>query len=142
MAMTGLDTFDTTVQKSEIWLKEIMKKTGWKDRQKAYKALRAVLHALRDRLTVDEGAHLSSQLPMLTRGIFYESWRPAEIPVKFRTKEAFLQRVRNEIGNDPSIDPEIAAHAVIAVMNSEISSGEAQEIRELLPVDLRQLWHQ
>jgi hypothetical protein len=59
MAMTGLDTFNTTVKKSNEWLKEIMKAQRWRDRQRAsYIALRSVLHALRDRLIVDEAVHL------------------------------------------------------------------------------------
>ena len=58
MSATGLDVFDTTVQKTNIWLNDLMKVLGWQDRHKAYLALRATLHALRDRLTVDEVAHL------------------------------------------------------------------------------------
>ena len=35
------------------------------DRHEAYLALRATLHALRDRLTIEETAQLAAQLPML-----------------------------------------------------------------------------
>jgi uncharacterized protein (DUF2267 family) len=35
------------------WLNELMAELGWDDRHRAYQALRAVLHALRDHLTVD-----------------------------------------------------------------------------------------
>ena len=49
MSMTGLDVFDTTVQKTNIWLKDIMQELGWADRHKAYMGLRTTLHALRDR---------------------------------------------------------------------------------------------
>ena len=47
MSATGLEVFDTTLQKTNSWLKELMEEMGW-DRHKAYQALRAVLHALRD----------------------------------------------------------------------------------------------
>ena len=76
MSATGLDVFDETIHKTNSWLKEISEALG-SDRRGAYRALRAVLHALRDRLTVDEAAHLGDQLPMLVRGIYYEAWRPA-----------------------------------------------------------------
>jgi uncharacterized protein (DUF2267 family) len=51
-------------------------------RNQSYSALRAVLHALRDRLTVAETAHLSAQLPMLIRGIYFKGWDPTKVPVR------------------------------------------------------------
>ena len=77
MSSTGLEVFDETVHKTNIWLKEIAQVLG-PDRHRAYNALRAVLHCLRDRLTVDEAAQLGDQLPMLVRGIYYEAWHPAQ----------------------------------------------------------------
>ena len=74
--MTGLDVFDTTVQKTNVWLKDIMQELGWEDRHKAYMGLRTTLHALRDRLTPEEAAQFGAQLPMLIRGLYYEGWTP------------------------------------------------------------------
>ena len=57
MSATGLDVFDTTVQKTNRWLKDIAQAAGWhekQDKQKAYLALRSTRHALRDCLTVEE----------------------------------------------------------------------------------------
>ena len=45
---------------------------GTDDRQDAYRAVRGVLHTLRDRLPVEESAQLAAQLPTLLRGVFYE----------------------------------------------------------------------
>lgn len=53
MSATGLDVFDTTLHKTNIWLNDLMQALGWPDRDKAYSALKATLHALRDRLTVE-----------------------------------------------------------------------------------------
>ena len=52
MSTTGLEVFDKTVQTTNAWLKEIMEVMG-PDRHRAYRVLAAVLHALRDRLSVD-----------------------------------------------------------------------------------------
>jgi uncharacterized protein (DUF2267 family) len=56
MSATGLEAFDTTIQKTNSWLNDLMQVMDWSDRHKAYLALRATLHALRDRLPVEEVA--------------------------------------------------------------------------------------
>ena len=58
MSATGLKAFDTTLQLTNAWLHELMEKLDWSQRERAYHALRAVLHALRDRLPVGEVAAL------------------------------------------------------------------------------------
>ncbi|HEY7713558.1 MAG TPA: DUF2267 domain-containing protein, partial [Candidatus Binatia bacterium] len=65
---TSHDVFEGTLQKTQIWLNDIMTELDWHDQpHKAYLALRTVLHALRDRLTVEEAVQLGAQLPMLVR---------------------------------------------------------------------------
>jgi uncharacterized protein (DUF2267 family) len=66
MSATGLAVFDETVQKTNAWLKEIAQPLG-SDRHGAYQALHAVLHCLRDRLTINKAVQLGDQLPMLVR---------------------------------------------------------------------------
>ena len=58
MSATGLAAFDSTLHTTNAWLADIQMRTGWQDRHAAYHALCAVLHALRDRLTIDEAAAL------------------------------------------------------------------------------------
>lgn len=72
MSMTGLEVFDATTQKTNEWLDEIMFELALEERHTAYAALRGTLHALRDRLPLEETAHLGAQLPMLVRGFYYE----------------------------------------------------------------------
>ncbi len=141
MSVTGLEVFDETVQKTNIWLKEIMEETGL-SRRRAYEVLRAVLQTLRDRLTVDEAAHLSAQLPMLVRGIFFEGWHPAGTPHKWRAHEAFLAELRHHLGSaDVSdIDLTAAARAVFGVLGRHVSVGEVSDVRQSLPEAVRRLW--
>jgi uncharacterized protein (DUF2267 family) len=63
MVDTGFASFSATVDKTNQVLREIEEAFGWpKERRKqSYAALRAVLHALRDRLTVDEAAQFGAQ---------------------------------------------------------------------------------
>ena len=100
MTMTGLQTLDHSVQTTNVWLNGIMQELHTMDRQEAWQALRASLHALRDRLPVDEAAHLAAQLPLVIRGVYFEGWRPAGKPDKVRDAQEFLGHVRRELPNE------------------------------------------
>jgi uncharacterized protein (DUF2267 family) len=140
MSMTGLDVFDTTLQKTNLWLKEIMQDLGWDDRHKAYEGLRVTLHALRDRLTVAEMADLGAQLPLLVRGAFYESWVPTSTPRKVRHVEEFLTPVREYFARDTMVDAEKVVRAVFRVLAEHITAGELRDIQHVLPEELKTLW--
>src|SRR6516164_4209657 len=109
MSQTGLTAFDSTIQTTNIWLRDIQERLGWQARHRAYHALRAVLHALRDRLPVDQVAALGAQLPMLIRGFYYEGWHPAGTPTKHRRKEDFLAQIAADFRDDPGLDVEEVA---------------------------------
>jgi uncharacterized protein (DUF2267 family) len=70
MSQTALPQFDSTVQTTHVWLNDILERLGWEEPYRAYHALRAVLHALRDQLPVNQLAALAAQLPMLVRGFY------------------------------------------------------------------------
>ncbi len=140
MSFTGLDVFDRTIQLTNIWLKELMEKLGTDDRHRAYLALRSVLHALRDRLTVEEAADLAAQLPMLIRGIYYEGYHPADKPLKERHREEFLAHIREQFRKDPEVDAEAIVRAVFALLDEKITRGEIEDVRHALPRHIRELW--
>lgn len=139
MSSTGLEVFDKTLQTTHIWLDEIMAEMG-PDRQHAYHVLRAVLHALRDRLPVNDAAHLSAQLPMLVRGIFFEGWRPRPEPTKERSREEFLARVQEGLHGIRPTSPEQAARTVFKVLARHVTGGETEKVRQALPQEIRTLW--
>jgi uncharacterized protein (DUF2267 family) len=51
---TGISTFDQSLNTTIEWLKDVQEEMGLDDEQRAFRVLRGVLHALRDRLTVEE----------------------------------------------------------------------------------------
>jgi uncharacterized protein (DUF2267 family) len=136
----AMETFESTVQKTNIWIKDLMDEEGWDDSHKAFLALKAVLHALRDRLTADEAAQLASELPMLLRGYYFDGWSPAHKPVKIHTKEEFLNYLAKELPYDPELEPERVLKAVFAVLAKRISQGEISDIKNMLPREFLDLW--
>jgi uncharacterized protein (DUF2267 family) len=140
MSNTSLDVFDRTLQKTNVWLNQLMEIMHWQDRHTAYTALRATLHALRDRLTVQEAAQLAAQLPMLIRGIYYEGWNPAQTPVPERHLDQFLARIEREFRSDDRADPEEIARAVFCVLATHVTQGEIADIEDMLPSEVRALW--
>jgi uncharacterized protein (DUF2267 family) len=140
VSITGLDVFDRTVHKTNNWLNELMELLGWHDRHRAYLALRVTLHALRDRLTVEEVAQLAAQLPMLIRGFYYEGWDPTGKPLKERSKEEFLARIEEYFSSDDPVDPEQVARAVFTVLSNRVTEGEIEDVKHVLPAEIEGLW--
>ena len=140
MSQTGIAAFDSTLQTTNVWLNEILDRMGWIDRHRAYHALRAVLHALRDRLSVDQAAALGAQLPMLVRGFYYEGWHPSGKPLRERRKDEFLTHVAASYPGGPDMDPERIVRAVFEVLAGHVTPGEVEDIKQLLPADIRHLW--
>src|SRR5262245_57452664 len=93
MSSTGLDTFDTSIHATNRWLKVMMDELGTDSRHHALAALRAVLHAVRDRIGPENDVHIGAQRPMLLRGLYYERWKPSATPTRERHIDEFLLRV-------------------------------------------------
>jgi len=137
---TGLDTFDRTVQESNLWLKDLMERLDTSDRHHAYSTLRAVLHALRDRIGAESAAHLGAQLPMLLRGLFYEGWDPTGKPTKERHEEAFLARIARELPRAQEGEVEQGTYAVLDVLSKHIDRAAAAKLAGMFPLELRKFW--
>jgi uncharacterized protein (DUF2267 family) len=137
VSFTGYKTFDTTLEKTNGVLKHIEESYGWPKtrRNQSYGGLRAVLHALRDRLTVEETAHLSAQLPMLIRGIYFEGWDPSKVPVKMH-RDDFLERIREEFPYEVPGGTERLVEVVTEALRRHITEGEWQNVRAGLPKDM------
>jgi len=139
MSQTGLPAFDSTIQTTNVWLNDLMDRMDWQDKPRAYQALRAVLHALRDRLPVEQAAAFGAQLPMLIRGFYYEGWHPHGKPLKEHTHE-FLARIGAAFHDDLDVGPERITSQVFQVLAKHVTAGEIEGVKHSLPADLRSLW--
>lgn len=140
---TGLKSFDATLHKTHIFVNDLAAELGIEDKHKTFQGLRATLHVLRDRLTVEEAAQLGAQLPILLAGYYYENWRPGATPTKERSKEEFLVRVSEEIENeqiDPGVPSEQLVRAVFKIISKHVTEGEIKDIVLMMPQELRELW--
>lgn len=140
MSTTGLEVFDRTLHATNVWLNDVNQELGWDDRQKSYAALRAVLHALRDRLPVELAAKFSAQLPILLRGVFFEGWHPAKTPVSERSQGEFLWDVSESLPSNLLIDPAVIVSGVLTVISDNVSPGEVDKLKATLPKGVSHLW--
>lgn len=106
------------------------------DRRFAYRVLRAWLHALRDRLTVDHAAQVRRPAPELIRGVYYEGWNPSSAPMKYGPEE-YVQRFASEARIPVADVP--AATRVSTVLRRHFSPGQLEDALSTLPDSLKRL---
>jgi uncharacterized protein (DUF2267 family) len=138
MATGQVEMIGRNVELTNVWINEIAEAVGTEDRHEAYRILRAVLHAIRDRITLDESAQLAAQLPELVRGVFYEGWRPSAIPMRYDA-DAFLRRIADEALLAGPTEASYAVRAAADVLRRHVSLGEIEDVLANLPADIREL---
>ena len=130
---------ERSVVKAREWIAETADELGIDDHRAAYRSLRAVLHAVRDRIGVNEAAQLAAQLPELIRGMYYEDWVPSRVPETYRDRDEFLRRISREARLAGQTEASFAAVAVIKVLSRHVSAGEITDVMQGLPAELRDL---
>lgn len=145
MNPTSVSVFENTYTKTNNWLCEISSELDWDDQEKAFKALRVVLHTLRDQLPIKEVTDLSAQLPMLVRGMYFEGWNPNHKPTGLRSAEQFAAEVNShfpefDYTENEYVDPREITRAVFTVLANHISPGEIEDVVACLPKGLKELW--
>ncbi|MBO6763848.1 DUF2267 domain-containing protein [Maricaulis sp.] len=133
-------TFDHTLQEGNLWLKAVAGELHMDEMRHAYSALRATLHALRDRLPPERAVHFGAQLPMLIRGLFFEGWRLAGKPTGERSIDSFCEHVGHELPPHFPMDAQTVARGVFATLATRVDAGEIGKVIDHLPVPLRALW--
>jgi uncharacterized protein (DUF2267 family) len=140
--MSGHHNFDHTVQEGNLWVRKVAERLHFDDQRHAYSALRASLHALRDRLSPEDAVHLSAQLPMIVRGLFFEGWKMSRVPTSEDTIDAFCAHIARELPPMFPMDPKTVAIGVFDVLWTELDVGETAKVIDRLPVPLKTLWPQ
>jgi uncharacterized protein (DUF2267 family) len=129
--------FDHAVHAANTWVRDVATEFDTEDRHFVYRILRAWLHTLRDRITVQATAHFAAQLPELLRGIYYEGWNPSAVPEKYDAA-GYVARFARE-ANVSAQDAQRAAPAVTAVVLNRLSPNQVSKVLDQLPGDIRAL---
>jgi uncharacterized protein (DUF2267 family) len=134
MPTTEVSAIEHSVEKTHEWLDQLAAELGKPtDRRYAYRVLRAFFHTVRDRLPVEETAHLAAQLPELLRGVYYEGWRPSTVPMTYHDTETFLVLLGAEALLAGETEASYAADAAGRVLRRHVTPGELANVRAVLP---------
>ncbi|MEM8830944.1 MAG: DUF2267 domain-containing protein [Cyanobacteria bacterium P01_G01_bin.19] len=143
MSNNGLESFDLTIEKTHQFLNDVAAETRVDDKQIVFIGVKAVLHALRDRIPLEEAAQLGSQLPVLLTGFYYQGWKPAATPTKERSIDTFLAKVKNNLPEkDYPTGIETLTRGVFTVLSRYVTPGEIDDVVNMLPKDVQSLWSQ
>lgn len=141
MSVKAIHNFEHAVHAANDWIKELADEPEIGSETQAYTVLRIVLHALRDRMRVDEVARLSAQLPMLIRGFFFEGWKPSAAEnLEEETPPQFLQDIAERLMRLSEIEAEDAVYLVYALLSRRFSAGELEHAERAMPLELVLKW--
>ncbi len=137
--------FENHAQKGQEFVNEVALELGApRDKDRATRILRAVLHGLRNNITPQESLQLIAQLPWFIKALYIEGWR-WNSDLKTRTLEQFIESVRQEDGKVGDVDfgddksALLAIEAVFRVLKKHVGAGEIEDIRQTLPKALKTL---
>jgi uncharacterized protein (DUF2267 family) len=114
----------------------------------AGRIIRAVLHALRNRLSHEESFQLVARLPMALKGVYVDGWNFEKTFDRISYVEDFLDEVRKEdadcAGNDfgNGIKARLSVEAVIRALSYFVSEDEMNDIMEMLPEEIKDFTRQ
>jgi uncharacterized protein (DUF2267 family) len=139
--MVAVPILEKNIHQTMDWLYTIEEECDWEEenQRKAFAALRVVLHELRDLLPVENAIHLSAQLPLIIRGLFFENWSTHSSRPKIRKKEDLLACIEEGLYSYPEIDGEEVIRGVLRVLSDKVSEGEWRKVIAVLPSDIKDL---
>jgi uncharacterized protein (DUF2267 family) len=114
-------------------------------RDQSGRIIRSVLHALRNRLSLQESFQLLAQLPMALKSVYVDGWKPDSEFERIRHLDDFLNEIRKEDGGLAGYDfgnnqrALAAVYAVLETLHDSISGGAFESFIKTLP-ESYQVW--
>lgn len=143
------NNFDKHALKANEFLHKVAQNLGNPDDLiKAERILKAVLHALRNRLSTEESFQFMSQLPLLIKAIYVDGWKHSKEFVRIKHMEEFIDEVYKEAGKTASVDFATESitlksiNCVFSAIKNQVSKGEVDHLKAVFPKELKQLWEE
>ncbi len=116
------------------------------DAARAGRILVAILHALRDVITPEESMQLIAQFPMFLKSVYINGWSLSKKKPKVKKMEDFLALIREHdwpaAPNDFEWSDELTErylNTTLIFLRNYVSSGELEDIRDILPTELKSI---
>lgn len=141
--------FEKYAHEGNSFIKELARNLGHpEETARTGIILRAVLHTLRQKLSIGESLNLVSQLPMFIKGIYVDNWEYNEKPSEIRTVEEFKDEVKRlqDLYGEQQFNWETPTEEIIRTVFSSlrkyVSEGEFEDIITQMPKPLKELFHE
>ncbi len=139
----GVKLINRNIHTMYEWLYDISDFLKINDLDKCAAILQAVLHKLRDHIPLNNAVHLSEQLPIMIRGLFFEAWDPNKTPIKDRNREEFLLSVKEELGSSyTDLNAELMVIAVFNTLAKKTSPGTINKILAVAPKGIKSVFNE
>lgn len=134
--------FENYVKEANTWSHKLCTYLGIDDVNKANRIFRSVLHAIRDRIPTGEAIHLSAQLPLIWKGVYFDGFSMHE-PLRIRHENDWLDFIRSkdafaEMADFPTLEhARYAFHDVMNFLRDHISEGQYNMIEQALHSEIK-----
>lgn len=140
--------FDKHVQEANEFVKELSNNLGHPEEQtQTIRLLRAVLHTVRDRITISESMDLLAQLPMMLKALYVEQWKYHEKPpLNYDDMEGLTTAVKKEQERmgEQSFDwqesTEDLVKIVLTSLRKYITDGQAIHVMDQMPKEVKAIF--
>ncbi|MFO7922850.1 MAG: DUF2267 domain-containing protein [Bacteroidales bacterium] len=141
--------FEKYAQEGNLFIKNLAESLGHPEEiGRTGIILRAVLHTLRERITVSESLNMISQLPMFLKALYVDNWKYREKPLGIKTKEEFAKEVEKHQAQygEQEFDWGKSTEEIIMIVFRELGSyithGEFEDITAQMPTQVKELFRE
>ena len=144
--MTKLD-FDKFQNEANAFINKLSTDLGHPDEQRrVFTILKAVMHVIRDRMTISESFDVMAQLPFFLKAVYVDQWKYSEKPPRqYDTIEEMKQAVKDEQAKrgETEFEWERSTEEIITTvfnrMKEFLTDGQVKHIHDQMPGEVKEL---